>query len=198
MSEKIRETLINTNSFNIFETYANEKYFSKVLFFAYKNKDSSHTQLADYANGFIDASLLLLINKPSDLLTCLKSVSKRQQLNFLEFLLRHKHMNRNVCIFLGKDMDLINKLPSCGGCGWLEIPTTSYCGYLLNNTKEIYSIYELLPLYEIAPDDLKEYVFSFGFEEDRLDEPSILAFKELFPHKYEMLSNLRRAKTPCT
>jgi hypothetical protein len=56
----------------------------------------------------------------------------------------------------------------------------------------VHSIYEILPLYEIAPDDMKEYVFSMAYEENRLDEESVKLFKELFPHKYEMLSNLTK------
>ena len=118
MIDEIWKTILHMNRFNIFELYANEKYFSEVLF-AYKNKDSSDSHLADYANMFIDTSLLLLINKPSDLLTCIKGVSKRQQSIFLDFLLRHKNMNGNVCAFLGNDIDSVRQLKHDDYCGWL-------------------------------------------------------------------------------
>lgn len=181
------QSLLNINRSKMYEIYANEKLFSEMLYFSYQNKDSSDISLAQAARRFINMSLLLLINKPSDLLTCIRSVSKRKTLEFLEFIIMHECIDQNVYTFLGCDLELVNKLPKGG---WLEVPISHYCAYLLNSTKEKYSVYELLPLYEIAPDDLKEYVFSRGFEQNRLDEASIALFEELFPHKFELLKKV--------
>lgn len=183
---RYKKILIKIDRFKIFEIYANEMLFSEILFYSYKNKDSEEIPNRDNCRNFIYMSLLLLINKPSDLQTCIKGVAKRKQLEFLEFLLHHEMMNPNVYTFLGSDMELVKKLPFGF---WIEIPISHYCAYLLSTTNKLLSIHEALPLYEIASDDMKEYVFSRCYENNRLDKISEKLFGELFPYKYNVMLN---------
>lgn len=174
---KYKKIVLKIDRFKIYEIYANEILFSEILFYSYKNKDSEDIPNRDNCRNFIYMSLLLLINKPSDLLTCIKCVTKRKQLEFLEFLLHHEMMNPNVYIFLGSDMELVKNLPFGF---WIEIPICHYCAYLLNTTNELLSIYDALPLYEIATDEMKEYVFSRCYENNRLDKESKSYLKNYF------------------
>lgn len=176
--------LIDIDRTQIITLYANEKEFSKLFYYAYKNKDTDDVCLAKTAERFINSALLLLVNKPSDLLTCINGASKRKSAELLDFIIRHEYIDSNIFIFLGGDLELASKLPIGG---WIEVPIANYCAYMINNTEKKLSIYELLPLYDIAPDDMKEYAFARGYESEKLDEKSIMLFKKLFPSKFKSL-----------
>lgn len=171
--------------------YSYETMFSKVLHYLLTNKNKN----ADFEYLFAVFTDILagkLLNKPSDLLSCIQEVkNKNNQILFLKTIMHHRLVNDDFLISLGGDKFVFEHLPY--NLSWIEIPIIKYGSKAIMSATEKLSIVQICPLIDCIEDtSLIEYLIGWAFEEDKLDNSGIDYFISNHEKKYYLIENMKQ------
>ncbi|MDR2905202.1 MAG: hypothetical protein LBU73_04550 [Helicobacteraceae bacterium] len=171
--------------------YSYEATFSKILNYLLDNKSKS-TDFEYLFNIFIDTLVGKLINKPSDLLSCIQKVkNKNKQILFLKIVTHHRLVNDDFLIALGKNKFVFEHLPY--DLAWIEIPVIKYGSKAILSATEELSITQICPLIDCINDNsLLEYLIGWAFEEDKLNKEGINYLIHNFEKKYNLIKDIKQ------
>ena len=131
---------------------------------------NKNTDLEYLFTIFIDILSGSLINKPSDLLSCIQKIkNKNNQILFLKTIIHHRLVNDDFLISLGGNKFVFEYLPY--DLSWIEIPVIKYGSKAIISATEKLSIVQICLLIDCIEDtSLIEYLVGWAFEEDKLNE----------------------------
>lgn len=116
--------------------YSHEAMFSKVLHHLLINRNKSSDFEYLFA-VFIDIVVGKLLNKPSDLLSCIQNIKTRgSQILFLKTIMHHRLVNDDFLISLGGNKFVFKHLPY--DLSWIEIPIIKYGSKAIMSTTKKY------------------------------------------------------------
>lgn len=173
--------------------YSHEAIFSKTLSYLLDNK-SQNADCEYFFNIFIDTLVGKLINKPTDLLSCIQEVkNKNNQILFLKTVIHHRLANDDFLIALGKNKFVFEHLPY--DLAWIEIPVIKYGSKAIISATEELSIIQICPLIDCINDDsLVEYLIGWAFEEDKLNKDGVNYLMCNHEKKYNLIKNIKQKK----
>ena len=171
--------------------YSYETIFSKTLNYLLVNKNKS-ADLEYLFTIFIDMLSGRLINKPSDLLSCIQKVkNKNNQILFLKTIMHHRLVNDDFLISLGENKFVFEHLPY--DLSWIEIPVIKYSSKAIVSATEKLSIVQICPLIDCIEDtSLIEYLVGWAFEENKLSDSGINYFMQNYEKKYNLIKNIKQ------
>lgn len=171
--------------------YSYETIFSKTLNYLLVNRNKN-TDLEYLFTIFIDILSGSLINKPSDLLSCIQKIkNKNNQILFLKTIMHHRLVNDDFLISLGRNKFVFEHLPY--DLSWIEIPVIKYGSKAIISATEKLSIVQICPLIDCIEDtSLIEYLIGWAFEEDKLNDSGIDYFMQNYEKKYNLIKNIKQ------
>ena len=160
--------------------YSYETIFSKTLNYLLVNKNKS-ADLEYLFTIFIDMLSGRLINKPSDLLSCIQKVkNKNNQILFLKTIMHHRLVNDDFLISLGEKKFVFEHLPY--DLSWIKSQVIKYG-----------SKAQICPLIDCIEDtSLIEYLVGWAFEENKLNDSGINYFMQNYEKKYNLIKNIKQ------
>ena len=183
--------LIKEDKKIITRLYSYEAIFSKTLNYLLVNRNKN-TDLEYLFTIFIDILSGSLINKPSDLLSCIQKIkNKNNQILFLKTIMHHRLVNDDFLISLGRNKFVFEHLPI--DLSWIEIPVIKYGSKAIISATEKLSIMQICPLIDCIEDTaLIEYLIGWAFEEDKLNDSGIDYFMQNYEKKYNLIKNIKQ------
>ena len=183
--------LIKEDKKIITRLYSYEAIFSKTLNYLLVNRNKN-TDLEYLFTIFIDILSGSLINKPSDLLSCIQKIkNKNNQILFLKTKMHHRLVNDDFLISLGRNKFVFEHLPY--DLSWIEIPVIKYGSKAIISATEKLSIMQICPLIDCIEDtSLIEYLVGWAFEEDKLNDSGIDYFMQNYEKKYNLIKNIKQ------
>ena len=183
--------LIKEDKKIITRLYSYEAIFSKTLNYLLVNRNKN-TDLEYLFTIFIDILSGSLINKPSDLLSCIQKIkNKNNQILFLKTIMHHRLVNDDFLISLGRNKFVFEHLPY--DLSWIEIPVIKYGSKAIISATEKLSIMQICPLIDCIEDtSLIEYLVGWAFEEDKLNDSGIDYFMQNYEKKYNLIKNIKQ------
>ena len=183
--------LIKEDKKIITRLYSYETIFSKTLNYLLVNRNKN-TDLEYLFTIFIDILSGSLINKPSDLLSCIQKIkNKNNQILFLKTIMHHRLVNDDFLISLGGNKFVFEHLPY--DLSWTEIPVIKYGSKAIISATEKLSIVQICPLIDCIEDtSLIEYLVGWAFEEDKLNDSGIDYFMQNYEKKYNLIKNIKQ------
>ena len=183
--------LIKEDKKIITRLYSYEAIFSKTLNYLLVNRNKN-TDLEYLFTIFIDILSGSLINKPSDLLSCIQKIkNKNNQILFLKTIMHHRLVNDDFLISLGRNKFVFEHLPY--DLSWIEIPVIKYGSKAIISATEKLSIVQICPLIDCIEDtSLIEYLIGWAFEEDKLNDSGIDYFMQNYEKKYNLIKNIKQ------
>ncbi|EFI16453.1 conserved hypothetical protein [Bacteroidetes oral taxon 274 str. F0058] len=183
--------LIKEDKKIITRLYSYETIFSKTLNYLLVNRNKN-TDLEYLFTIFIDILSGSLINKPSDLLSCIQKIkNKNNQILFLKTIIHHRLVNDDFLISLGVNKFVFEHLPY--DLSWIEIPVIKYGSKAIISATEKLSIVQICPLIDCIEDtSLIEYLVGWAFEEDKLNDSGIDYFMQNYEKKYNLIRNIKQ------
>lgn len=183
--------LIKEDKKIITRLYSYETIFSKTLNYLLVNRNKN-TDLEYLFTIFIDILSGSLINKPSDLLSCIQKIkNKNNQILFLKTIMHHRLVNDDFLISLGVNKFVFEHLPY--DLSWIEIPVIKYGSKAIISATEKLSIVQICPLIDYIEDtSLIEYLVGWAFEEDKLNDSGIDYFMQNYEKKYNLIKNIKQ------
>ena len=183
--------LIKEDKKIITRLYSYETIFSKTLNYLLVNRNKN-TDLEYLFTIFIDILSGSLINKPSDLLSCIQKIkNKNNQILFLKTIMHHRLVNDDFLISLGRNKFVFEHLPY--DLSWIEIPVIKYGSKAIISATEKLSIVQICPLIDCIEDtSLIEYLVGWAFEEDKLNDSGIDYFMQNYEKKYNLIRNIKQ------
>lgn len=183
--------LIKEDKKIITRLYSYETIFSKTLNYLLVNRNKN-TDLEYLFTIFIDILSGSLINKPSDLLSCIQKIkNKNNQILFLKTIMHHRLVNDDFLISLGRNKFVFEHLPY--DLSWIEIPVIKYGSKAIISATEKLSIVQICPLIDCIEDtSLIEYLIGWAFEEDKLNDSGIDYFMQNYEKKYNLIKNIKQ------
>lgn len=183
--------LIKEDKKIITRLYSYETIFSKTLNYLLVNRNKN-TDLEYLFTIFIDILSGSLINKPSDLLSCIQKIkNKNNQILFLKTIMHHRLVNDDFLISLGRNKFVFEHLPY--DLSWIEIPVIKYGSKAIISATEKLSIMQICPLIDCIEDTaLIEYLIGWAFEEDKLNDSGIDYFMQNYEKKYNLIKNIKQ------
>lgn len=183
--------LIKEDKKIITRLYSYEAIFSKTLNYLLVNRNKN-TDLEYLFTIFIDILSGSLINKPSDLLSCIQKIkNKNNQILFLKTIMHHRLVNDDFLISLGRNKFVFEHLPY--DLSWIEIPVIKYGSKAIISATEKLSIVQICPLIDCIEDtSLIEYLIGWAFEEDKLNDSGVDYFMQNYEKKYNLIKNIKQ------
>ena len=183
--------LIKEDKKIITRLYSYETIFSKTLNYLLVNRNKN-TDLEYLFTIFIDILSGSLINKPSDLLSCIQKIkNKNNQILFLKTIMHHRLVNDDFLISLGRNKFVFEHLPY--DLSWIEIPVIKYGSKAIISATEKLSIVQICPLIDCIEDtSLIEYLVGWAFEEDKLNDSGVDYFMQNYEKKYNLIKNIKQ------
>ena len=183
--------LIKEDKKIITRLYSYETIFSKTLNYLLVNRNKN-TDLEYLFTIFIDILSGSLINKPSDLLSCIQKIkNKNNQILFLKTIMHHRLVNDDFLISLGRNKFVFEHLPY--DLSWIEIPVIKYGSKAIISATEKLSIVQICPLIDCIEDtSLIEYLVGWAFEEDKLNDSGVDYFMQNYEKKYNLIRNIKQ------
>ena len=183
--------LIKEDKKIITRLYSYEAIFSKTLNYLLVNRNKN-TDLEYLFTIFIDILSGSLINKPSDLLSCIQKIkNKNNQILFLKTIMHHRLVNDDFLISLGRNKFVFEHLPY--DLSWIEIPVIKYGSKAIISATEKLSIVQICPLIDCIEDtSLIEYLVGWAFEEDKLNDSGVDYFMQNYEKKYNLIRNIKQ------
>lgn len=183
--------LIKEDKKIITRLYSYETIFSKTLNYLLVNRNKN-TDLEYLFTIFIDILSGSLINKPSDLLSCIQKIkNKNNQILFLKTIMRHRLVNDDFLISLGGNKFVFEHLTY--DLSWIEIPVIKYGSKAIISATEKLSIVQICPLIDCIEDtSLIEYLVGWTFEEDKLNDSGVDYFMQNYEKKYNLIRNIKQ------
>lgn len=183
--------LIKEDKKIITRLYSYETIFSKTLNYLLVNRNKN-TDLEYLFTIFIDILSGSLINKPSDLLSCIQKIkNKNNQILFLKTIIHHRLVNDDFLISLGVNKFVFEHLPY--DLSWIEIPVIKYGSKAIISATEKLSIVQICPLIDCIEDtSLIEYLVGWAFEEDKLNDSGVDYFMQNYEKKYNLIRNIKQ------
>lgn len=174
--------------------YSHEVMFSKVLHHLLSNRNENSDFEYLFA-VFTDILVGKLLNKPSDLLSCLQHIkSRNSQILFLKTIMHHRLVNDDFLIALGGNKFVFKYLPY--DLSWIEVPIIKYGSKAITSATKKLSIVQICPLIEYVKDtSLIEYLIGWAFEEDKLNNSGIDYFIRNHEKKYLLIENIKRGQS---
>lgn len=186
--------LIKEDKKIITRLYSYETIFSKTLNYLLVNRNKN-TDLEYLFTIFIDILSGSLINKPSDLVSCIQKIkNKNNQILFLKTIMHHRLVNDDFLISLGGNKFVFEHLPY--DLSWIEIPVIKYGSKAIISATEKLSIGQICPLIDCIEDtSLIEYLVGWAFEEDKLNDSGVDYFMQNYEKKYNLIKNIKKKRT---
>jgi hypothetical protein len=167
-----------------------EEEYIKTLEYAVTNYKSGNDY---YISLYVDKFITYYINtidKPSDLLQIKKFSVTSNTIKILEIISDNIYLSETLIYALFHNKIVLAQLPYGE---WLETFLRIYVKLLLKHSESLYklSFTDLFPDTHAYFDFITEYIFSWVYEENRLDDESINLFSEKFPKKYNQLKRIK-------
>lgn len=167
-----------------------EEEYIKTLEYAVTNYKSGNDY---YISLYVDKFITYYINtidKPSDLLQIKKFSVTSNTIKILEIISDNIYLSETLIYALFHNKIVLAQLPYGE---WLETFLRIYVKLLLKHSESLYklSFTDLFPDTHAYSDFITEYIFSWVYEENRLDDESINLFSEKFPKKYNQLKRIK-------
>ncbi len=163
-----------------------ESEYCVTLEYAIENVVSKNPNLKSASQRFLDY-YSVLIRKPSDFLLIDKFKFLQRKNEALKILCESRLLSDEMLYALFQSQDVINLFPSGE---WLDVCARRFVKVLVNFAEgsEI-SWREAFPNNHEIPDFTKQYIYSWIYEEGRMDSDFLQRFRHEFPAKYKHLSS---------
>lgn len=175
--------------------WCQENQISTILSHAVKecsvNNNSPLSICCDY---LIDYVCVYLIKKPSDFLYIFSDFDLAQdKITFMNLYFQNYLTNNMVTHALLENVSLIEQIGEYQY--WIEYPLKFRATKLIQSAAlGSLSINDLFPAELNLPEELKDYLLSWAFAENKLAETDIEYFKTHYTRSYEMLKQAKQGK----
>ncbi|EUK18402.1 hypothetical protein [Commensalibacter papalotli (ex Servin-Garciduenas et al. 2014)] len=176
------------------QLWCEEDKISTILSHAVKecSVNENNSPLSICCDYLIDYVCVYLVKKPSDFIYIFASFDQaKDKITFMNLYFQNYLTHNTVTYALLKNITLINEIGEYQY--WIEYPLKFRATKLIQNASQgSLTITALFPTELDLPEEMKDYLLSWAFVENKLAETDIEYFRTHYARSYEMLKQAKQ------